>query len=388
MYKANLDITKMAKQVEVEKSLELNEEMQNKVKTEQHTNERDAEKSIKQAEQERIQRQADREKIEREEAAEQRRLKFELQIETIRQEHELRMAKMRQEHELEMEKLKQEHLKKESNNVSFTAQMPTLPVFDDKHDDIDAYIDRFERFATVHKWTKTDWAIILSSLLSGKSLEAYTRLSDSEALDYDKVKAALRKRYNLTEEGYRLKFRKCEPEESENPTELFTRITKYLEQWIELAKATDYEKLKTLLIKEQFLNICNKQLAMYLNEQPFKGMKEMCDRAERYLQAHSQKLTTDNERKSEGIKRPASDINTEQRQSNTRQQQPKDCYNCGKLGHISSQCRNEGGGNEQQCKRCKRFGRLAETCRSSGEFAGTMRTKGWIRTKGYHTREQ
>ena len=240
-------------------------------------------------------------------------------METIREEHELRMAKMRQEHELEMEKLKRERLKKESNNVSFTAEMPTLPVFDDKHDDIDAYIDRFERFATVHKWTKTDWAIILSSLLSGKSLEAYTRLSESEALDYDKVKAALWKRYNLNEEGYRLKFRKCEPEESENPTELFNRITKYLEKWIELAKARDYEKLKTLLIKEQFLNICNKQLAMYLNEHPFKGMKEMCDRMERYLQAHSQKLTTDNERKSEGIKTPASDINTEQRQSNTRQ---------------------------------------------------------------------
>ena len=70
MYKANLDTTKMVKQVEVEKPLKLNEEMQNKVMTEQHTDERDAAKSSKQAEQEQIQRQADREKIERGEVAE------------------------------------------------------------------------------------------------------------------------------------------------------------------------------------------------------------------------------------------------------------------------------------------------------------------------------
>ena len=66
--------------------------------------------------------------------------------------------------------------------------------------------------------------------------------------DHDKIKAALRKRFNLTEDGYRLEFRKSETEENENPTQFVIRITMYLEKWMETAKSTNYENLKLLLI--------------------------------------------------------------------------------------------------------------------------------------------
>ncbi|KAK3802327.1 hypothetical protein RRG08_018428 [Elysia crispata] len=38
----------------------------------------------------------------------------------------------------------------------------------------------------------------------------------TEATDYDRVKEVLQKRYNLTEDGYRQRFRTCSPEEGEN----------------------------------------------------------------------------------------------------------------------------------------------------------------------------
>ncbi|KAK3710268.1 hypothetical protein RRG08_067265 [Elysia crispata] len=37
-----------------------------------------------------------------------------------------------------------------------------------------------------------------------------------EATDYDRVKEVLQKRYNLTDDGYRQRFRTCSPEEGEN----------------------------------------------------------------------------------------------------------------------------------------------------------------------------
>ena len=37
----------------------------------------------------------------------------------------------------------------------------------------------------------------------------YSRLSVEAAKDYDKVKIALMKRYDLTEDGYRRKLREC-----------------------------------------------------------------------------------------------------------------------------------------------------------------------------------
>ena len=45
----------------------------------------------------------------------------------------------------------------------------------------------------------------------------YSCLSKEAAKDYDKVKIALTKRYDLTEDGYRRKFRESKPEIDESP---------------------------------------------------------------------------------------------------------------------------------------------------------------------------
>ena len=239
--------------------------------------------------------------------------------------------------------------------------------------------------------------MVLSSLLTGKSLDVYARLPDEEATDYDKIKIALQKRYNLTEEGFRLKFRKSTPEEDENPAQFITRIGKHLDKWTDLGGATDSKMLKTLLIKEQFLNMCNKHLAIHLKEKPFVNMQEMCDRAERYLESHKQKLANDNEQKAEETNGLDTDSHTEKRQSYTEQRQKqsyteqrqmKNCYNCGKLGHVRSNCTNKGGGNEQECDKCKMFSHLAETCRNTSEFDGIMRTRRLRHGKLYKRQNQ
>ena len=45
----------------------------------------------------------------------------------------------------------------------------------------------------------------------GRALEVYSRQSDEAANDYAQVKEALLKRYDLTKDGYRLKFRVVDP---------------------------------------------------------------------------------------------------------------------------------------------------------------------------------
>ena len=42
-----------------------------------------------------------------------------------------------------------------------------------------------------------------STLLSGRALDVYFRLSEEAASDYHKMNIALMKRYDLTEDGYR-----------------------------------------------------------------------------------------------------------------------------------------------------------------------------------------
>ena len=66
---------------------------------------------------------------------------------------------------------------------------------------MDSYLKRYERFATNAKCPKEKWATNLSSLLQGKALDVYSRLSSEEATDHDKLSNALLKRYQLTEKG-------------------------------------------------------------------------------------------------------------------------------------------------------------------------------------------
>ena len=81
------------------------------------------------------------------------------------------------------------------------AKAPKLPSFVDGKDDLDAYLQRFYRFAATAKWEKTGWASKLSALLSRCRLEVYSWLSEEAAQGYDRVKLALIKRYDLMEDG-------------------------------------------------------------------------------------------------------------------------------------------------------------------------------------------
>ena len=113
------------------------------------------------------------------------------------------------EHEIIM-LMKLEELKKqnatETSAEKCKAKIPKLPMFNDDKDELDAYLQRFERYATEQGWKQKNWALNLSALLSGKALDVYSTLPIDEAQDYAKLKLALLRKYNLTEEGYRTKF--------------------------------------------------------------------------------------------------------------------------------------------------------------------------------------
>ena len=89
----------------------------------------------------------------------------------------------------------------------------------------------------------------MSALLSGRALDVYSRLVEA-AVDYDQVKLALVKKYDLTEDGYCRKFRVSKPESDESPDQFIVRLAKYLMRWIELSKTTEsFEGLRDLIVK-------------------------------------------------------------------------------------------------------------------------------------------
>ncbi|XP_019632372.1 PREDICTED: histone-lysine N-methyltransferase, H3 lysine-79 specific-like, partial [Branchiostoma belcheri] len=149
---------------------------------------------------------------ERERQMEMEKMKWEAE----EREKERQEKEAERRHQLEMRRYGPERGALEEME-SARAKAPKLPAFVDGKDEVDAFLQRFERFASSNGWREEVWASNLSALLTGKALEVYSRLSNEDAQDYDKVKVALLKRYNLTEDGFRNKFRQNKPDKGESP---------------------------------------------------------------------------------------------------------------------------------------------------------------------------
>ncbi|XP_042300689.1 uncharacterized protein LOC121918765 [Sceloporus undulatus] len=74
-------------------------------------------------------------------------------------------------------------------------------------DDVEAFLNTFERVATAAQWPQEQWALILTPCLTGSAQEAVDTMSSEEAKDYQKVKETILQTLNISEETYRLRLR-------------------------------------------------------------------------------------------------------------------------------------------------------------------------------------
>ena len=168
-----------------------------------------------------------------------------------------------------------------------------MPYFDELKDDIDSYLRRFERYATAQKWTPETWAVNLSALLRGRALDVYSLLPQDKALDYAALKAALLKRFEKTEDGFRQQFRKCRPEKGETFEQFTVRLSSYLDRWLEMGGVTkSFAGLYDLILRDQLLSICNKDLLLFLKERILNSIERMSVLADQYKEARQANILT------------------------------------------------------------------------------------------------
>ena len=308
-----------------------------------------------------------REDEERENRRQERELrKLEMEAELLKQKEAIEAAK--REHELELARLGQgRNVAERAELREDRAKAPKLPSFFDGKDDLDAYLQRFERFATTAKWEKTGWASKLSALLSRRALEVYSRLSEEAAQDYDRVKLALMKRYDLTEDGYRRKFRASKPQVDESPEQFIVRLDRYLLRWLELSNSErSFEGLKDLIVKEQFIDSCPIELAIHLRERTPETLVQIAKIVDQYLQAHGKHLFSPNSRKP---------IVLPQKEETRNQQNDLTtvvCFKCNARGHRAVNCPSL----IKKCFMCGKQGHEARNCRSGKQKSGGQNRNG------------
>lgn len=220
------------------------------------------------------------------------------------------------------------------DDFDVSRHLTLVPVFRDN--EVDSYFGAFERIASALRWPREAWPLMIQCKLSGKAQEICSTLSVSDSLDYDKLKNAVLKAYELVPEAYRQKFRSHVKVAGQTYVEYAREKNVLFDRWCSSSRVANLEQLRELMLIEDFKNSLPDKIVVYLNE------KKVCTLAEAAVCADEFTLTHKNlfaarretysamplERSVKVSKSPKPVIPVEARE----------CFYCHELGHLIVTC--------------------------------------------------
>ena len=142
-------------------------------------------------------------------------------------------------------------------------------------------------------WPPKSWVLLLQSVLVGKAHEIYGSLSVEQSSNYEHVKEAILKAYELVPEAYRQKFRnylkynsKIHVEFAREKENLFNRCCHSREI------GQDFKKLKQMVLLEEFKDKVRPDIRSHLEEQKVEEPEKAAVMADDYALTHKMSLVT------------------------------------------------------------------------------------------------
>ena len=213
---------------------------------------------------------------------------------------------------------------------------------------------------------RSQWVYRLAPHLTGKAQQAYAAMSTEDASTYEEVKAAVLRRYDISTETYRQRFREARFQEGETHRELATRLLDLASKWTK--ECTTVQEVVEVIVKEQLLDTMPASVRVWMHEHKPQDSVEAGQLAVDYAQA----------RKVSGSGHPGG-------KRGERPAEQRRCYGCKQVGHVEQDCpmrrdASWGGGppggpvqqgkraSQLKCYNCGGIGHRARQCPGNALF--------------------
>ena len=124
---------------------------------------------------------------------------------------------------------------------------------------------------------------MLAPQLTGKAQKAFAALEDTEAQEYDTLKAAILRRYNISEETYRERLRSMKREKEESHREMATRVMDLASKWMK--KCASVQDVVEMVATEQLINSMADEVRVWVRERKPETCAEAGELADDYERA-------------------------------------------------------------------------------------------------------
>ena len=255
------------------------------------------------------------------------------------------------EHELKMASLGKQSPSDKASAFDPARNIRLVPPFQEK--EVDKYFAHFEKVADSLNWPKESWLLLLQSVLVGKAQEIYGSLSVEQSSNYEHVKEAILKAYELVPEAYRQKFRNYLKYDSKTHVEFAREKENLFNRWCHSKEiGQDFKKLKQMVLLEEFKDKVRPDIRSHLDEQKVEELEKAAIMADDYALTHKMSSKSGNPQQ----KRYHGSGNRENisRNMDDRKRQGKSTENVGLVSKVEPL---------KPCEHCGRFNHKSEDCR-------------------------